>query len=152
MLDMNGDATPDFTVFVELTANPAGDHLYAGINPLGPHLIKSGPPDDNRFLNMGLLVAEAPGAEIDGAAGANERWSGDHGTLVIRHTPTTGTIWYEGDWSADSAQIVGIQLLTGGEVHYGWVRLRLDKATEEITLVDHAYVLDAGMPILAGEQ
>jgi hypothetical protein len=151
ILDMNGDAIVDFTVFVELTANPAGDHLYTGINPIGPHLIKSGPPDDNRYLNMGLLVAEAPGEEIDGSSGANERWSGDHGTLVIRHTPTSGAVWYEGDWSADSAQIVGIQLMMAGEVHYGWLRLRFDKATEWVTLVDHAYAETPQIPLKAGE-
>lgn len=150
-LDMNRDAIVDFTVFVELTAIGTGDQLYTGINPIGPHRIKSGPPDDERFLNMGLLVAETPEAVIDGSAGTGERWSGDHGTLVIRHTPATGAVWYEGDWASDTAEIVGIQLLIGGKVHYGWLRLRFEKATERITLVDHAYVLEANVPIRAGE-
>jgi hypothetical protein len=150
-LDMNGDGTVDFTVFVELTANTSGDHLYAGINPIGPHLIKSGPPEDDRFLNMGFLVAEVPGTTIDESLGPEERWSGDHGTLVIRHTPTTGAVWYEGDWSPDSAQIVGIQLMIGGEAHYGWLRLRFDKSTERLTLVDHAHVETAELPLKAGE-
>jgi hypothetical protein len=151
-LDMNGDAIVDFTVFVELTAIGTGDQLYTGINPIGPHRIKSGPPDDERFLNMGLLVAETPDDVINESAGPGERWSGDHGTLVIRHTLATGAVWHEGDWASDTAEIVGIQLLIGGEVHYGWLRLRFDKATEQIILVDHAYVPDAGVPILAGEQ
>jgi hypothetical protein len=150
-LDMNGDAIVDFTVFVELTATSSGDHLNTGINPIGPHLIKSGPPDDNRFLNMGLLVAEAPGEEIDGSSGPNERWSGDHGALVIRHTPASGAVWYEGDWSADSAQIVGIQLMIAGRVHYGWLRLRFDKATEWVTVVDHAYAVPAETPLKSAE-
>ena len=31
VIDLGSDGTPDFTVFLELTANSAGDHLYAGI-------------------------------------------------------------------------------------------------------------------------
>ena len=84
VIDLGSDGTPDFTVFLELTANSAGDHLYAGINPINLNLIKSGPADDNRYLNMGFLIPETQNAIINNQLQPNQRWTSDFGTLVIR--------------------------------------------------------------------
>lgn len=148
-LDLNGDGRVDYTIFVELTANSLGDRLYAGMNPIGANLIKSGPANDANFQNMGLLVAETPGATIDAAVGPGQEWTGDFSALVIRNTFTNGTISYEGAW-AEGERIVGIRHVAGTGSHYGWLRIRFDKTTEIVTLVDHAYNTTAEEPIQAG--
>lgn len=82
-LDLSDDRQVDFTLFVELTANSKGDRLYAGMNPIGANLIKSGPPVDENFLSMGLLIAEIPGSLIDFKVDANQQWTTAYGSLVI---------------------------------------------------------------------
>jgi len=148
-LDISGDGEMDFTIFMELTANNMGDRLYAGINPIGANLVKSGPAINENFLNMGLLVAETVGANIDFEIANDERWTADHGALVIRNTLVNGTIFYEGNWAA-SQQIVGIQNKRSGQVYFGWVRLAFDKNTEFLTIVDYAYETATNTPIKAG--
>lgn len=148
-LDLSDDGTVDFTIFVELTANSSGDRLYAGINPIGANLIKSGPAIDENFLSMGLLVSEAPDNVIDENLLANQRWTGDFGALVIRNTTTNGSILYEGNW-ANSIQIVGIQNNVNGTVFFGWLRIEFDKATETLSLIDYAFNATPNRPIIAG--
>jgi len=148
-VDLSEDGLVDFTLFVELTANSQGDRLYAGMNPIGANLIKSGPAIDENFLNMGLLVAEMPDAKIDFHVDSSQQWTAEFGALVIRNTATTGNVHYEGNW-ADSAQMVGIQHIINGSVHFGWLRIKFDKMTEIVTLMDYAYDTIANQPIKAG--
>ncbi len=148
-VDISGDGQVDFTIFVELTANSAGDRLYTGVNPVGTSLIKSGPANDENFLNMGMLVAESTGSSIDSKVEATQQWTSEHSTLVIRNTFTDGKITYEGDW-ASGEQIVGIQNIVNGSTHFGWLRIDFNKQTEIVTLVDYAYESIANKPIKAG--
>lgn len=148
-IDLSEDGQVDFTIFVELTANSLGDRLYAGMNPIGANLIKSGPPIDENFLNMGLLVAEIQGATIDLNVGQNQQWTPEFGALAIRNTFSDGEVSYEGNW-ADSVQIVGIQNKINQSVYFGWLRIKFDKNTEIVTLVDYAYDPIPGKPIKAG--
>lgn len=148
-IDLSEDGQVDFTIFVELTANSRGDRLYVGMNPIGANLIKSGPPNDENFLNMGLLVSEFPGSTIDFNVELNQQWTPEFGALVIRNTYTNGSIFYEGNW-ADSEQIVGIQNKIENSVYFGWLRIKYDKMTEIVTLIDYAYNLIPNQPIIAG--
>lgn len=52
--------------------------------------------------------------------------------------------------AAEGERIVGIRLRSGTDSHYGWLRIRFDKTTEIVTLVDHAYNTIAEEPIQAG--
>jgi hypothetical protein len=148
-IDLTEDGKVDYTIFVELTANGQGDRLFAGMNPIGENLIKSGPAIDENFLNMGLLIAETPAATIDFNVRQNQQWTPDFGALVVRNTFTNGKVSYEGNW-ADSEQIVGIQHRIDQAVYFGWLRIRFDKKTEIVTLVDYAYEATASKPIKAG--
>lgn len=148
-VDLSEDGIVDFTIFVELTANSQGDRLYAGMNPIGANLIKSGPTIDENFLSMGLLIAEVPGSTIDFNVAANQQWTTEFGALAIRNTFTNGSVSYEGNW-ADSEQIVGIQNVISPSIHFGWLRIKFDKMTETVTLIDYAYDSIASQPILAG--
>jgi len=148
-IDLSEDGQVDFTIFVELTANSQGDRLYVGMNPIGINLIKSGPPIDENFLSMGLLVAETPGGKIDLNVGQNQQWTSDFGALTIRNTFTNGEVSYEGNW-VDSAKIVGIQHRINQAIYFGWLRIKFDKMTEIVTLIDYAYDSVETQPILAG--
>lgn len=148
-LDLSGDGQVDFTIFMELTANNQGDRLYAGVNPIGPNLVKSGPPIDENFLSMGFVVAESAGSIINLDVEANEQWTNAHSALVVRNTFTNGEISYEGNW-ANGERIVAIQNIIDGSVYFGWLRLKYDRITEVITLIDFAYESTPGRPIVAG--
>lgn len=149
VVDLSGDGQVDFTIFVELTANSKGDRLYAGVNPIGANQIKSGPPIDQNFLSMGLLIAESIGDTIDINVATDQIWTSEHSALAIRNTFTNGDISYEGNW-ADSTQIVGIQNNIKGSIHYGWLRINFDKITEIVTLIEYAYDSIPSQPIIAG--
>lgn len=151
LLDINEDGIIDFNIFFDLTSNASGDRLYGGVNPIGPHLTKSGPSIEENFLGMGFLVAETPLATINNQLNANERWTADHSTLVIRHTANNGAVSYEGSWSEGTSQLVGIQFVSEGKSHFGWLRLQFDKTEEEMTLVDYAFEKTSGTSILAGD-
>lgn len=150
-LDLTGDGQVDFTVFVELTANSQGDHLYAGVNPIGYNLIKSGPAVENNFLSMGFLVADSVGTIIEENVGSGQRWTSDHSTLVIRHTSINGGITFEGNWS-NGSRIVGIQHIVDSQIYFGWLQLEFNKVTEVVTLIDFAYETLPNRPIKAGEK
>lgn len=151
IVDLSNDGLIDFTIFVELTANNQGDRLYAGMNPIGVNLIKSGPAKDENFLNMGLLVAELASSTINFDVDANQQWTSEYGALVIRNTCANGDVSYEGNW-ANSEQIVGIQNKINESVYFGWLRIKFDKITEIATLIDYAYNSVANQPILAGAE
>ncbi|MFC4723525.1 hypothetical protein ACFO5O_14410 [Geojedonia litorea] len=148
-VDLSEDGQVDFAIFVELTANSQGDRLYAGVNPIGENLIKSGPAIDTNFLNMGLLIAELEGERIDFNLNSNQRWTSDHSALVIRNTLNNGETSYEGNW-ANSKQIVGIQNRINEAVYFGWLRIEFDKQTEIVTLIDYAYNHIKNESIFAG--
>lgn len=151
VIDLGSDGSPDFTVFLELFANSAGDHLYAGINPIDLNLIKSGPADDDRFLNMGFLIPETQNTLISNQLQTNQRWTDDFATLVIRNTNTDGAVWHEGSWKDNTPNIVGIQYIKEGKKYFGWLRLNFDKATEVVTLIDYAWEKTPDTPIKAGD-
>lgn len=145
-LDMNEDGYVDFTVFIELMANAGGDHLFFGVNPIGPNLIKSGPHVDHNFLNMGYLVAEAPKTTITTTLSENQQWTNEHSALLVKRMADNCQTSYEGAW-INGSQVVAIQLFQGEQHHLGWLRISINKETNEATLVEYAYQTVAGAPI-----
>mgnify|MGYP001278461601 CR=1 FL=1 len=150
-IDVNNDDVVDFIVFTELTADKQGDHLYVGINPLRENLIKAGPSDDSRLLNMGLLEEEPLSGVISEELETNQHWSIHYNALVIKNTNNDGSIEYEGSWADSDSGIVGIQLKNNGKGYFGWLRLRFDKTTEIVTLLDYAIEMTQTQPIKAGD-
>lgn len=148
-VDVLEDGQVDFTIFVELTANNRGDRLYVGMNPIGNNVMKSGPAIDENFLNMGFIIAESPGSTIGYNVQPNQQWTTDFGILAIRNTFTNGTVSYEGNW-VDSDQLVAIQLKINQSTHFGWLRIKFNKVTETVSLIDYAYNTTANQPIVAG--
>ena len=113
-LDISGDKEVDYTIFVEATASSKGIRLYAGVNPIRANLIKSGPPIDDNFLNMGLIIPQQDGSIIDHNLDSDQRWTSDFSALVIRNTDVAGVTTYEGHWSGQDQMVpftmVGLEL------------------------------------------
>ncbi len=149
VLDVTGDGKPDYTIFVELTANSMGDRLYTGINPIAASVIKSGPPVNSNYLSMGYLISEPDGSLIDETLAAGQYWTGDHSVLAIRNTFANGDITYEGNWS-DGTRIAGIKNIVGESSYFGWLRVDFNKDSEIVTLIDFAYDSVSNQPIRAG--
>ncbi len=137
-IDMNKDGIVDFTVFAELTANQQGDKLYVGVNPIGPHKVKSGPFSDDNFLNMGLLIAENPPTTLDFSLKPNEQWTSEHGAIAIRKTTNSGSVSHEGAWIGRS-KVLAIQVYQNGQYHIGWLKIHFNAETEVATLLEYAH-------------
>lgn len=150
-LDLNSDRTTDYIIYFGVAANSNGDHLYAIINPIDANLIKSGPNIDNNLFNMGFLVAETYNDNINLELQLNQFWTDEPNAIVIRNTNNDASIWYEGNWSNNSSNIVGIQLVSNGKRYFGWLRIKFDKLTEIVTLIDFAYEKTENRTIKAGD-
>lgn len=151
-LDVNKDGTVDYSFFVELYANFAGDHLYAGVNPIGLNSTRTGDPDDDRFLNMAVTYASATGTQVNESLKANEYWNSDFGFLAVRNRPVSGADTHEGMWGDGQEHFLPIRLSIQGKYHYGWARLIFNKQTEFLTLVDCAWNKTPEAGIKAGER
>ncbi len=97
------------------------------------------------------LIADTLGAPIRTQLQLDQRWTGDHSILVLRHTYTSGGVKYEGDWAGGSG-IVGIQHVINTVKYFGWLQLEFDKTTEVVILVDYAYDSIPGQSIVAGQK
>ncbi len=151
-LDVDSDGRVDYNIFVELTANSAGDRLYAGINPIGTNAILAGPANDDNFLSMGFAKALAANTPIPERPSGDLQWSPDFHALAIRNTATAGAVSYEGDWGSGAAAFLPLRLDEGGLKRYGWAKLSFNRTTEVMTLEEYAYSEVAGVTLAAGEK
>lgn len=149
-IDVNKDGVIDYSFFLQLAADSKGDHLYAGVNPVYGSFVKANAPNDDRFLNMGNVIAFAQGVKLKENDQQGQLWTEDHSVLAIRHTYTDG-ISYECDWGTGTAKILAIKLTAKGETYYGWIRLVFNKTNENLTVVDLAWNTVPNQEIKAGE-
>ena len=111
---------------------------------------------------MAYVNELSSGDAIDGSL----LWGADAGQLLIEKVGASCTVWLggsicaaiypNGDWglAPPATGFVGVQFLIGGQIHYGWVRLRVQSGpggTMNLFLLDYAYNSVPGEPILAGE-
>jgi len=148
-LDITADGMVDFTIFIEATASSRGVRLYAGINPIRDNKVKSGPAIDENFLNMGFIIPQRPGSVIDHSREIDQQWTQEFSALVIRNTDNNGIISYEGFW-VNPEEIIGVHFRVEDSIHYGWLRIKFDKATEVVTLIDYAWNSISNQEINAG--
>jgi hypothetical protein len=151
-LDLNEDNVVDYSLFLELTANSSGDHLYVGINPIGAHQIISTPEDDNQFLNMGFVQSFENNRKIHSQTDAGYEWTGNFSTLAIRHTSYNQPNWHEGHWKNNQLNFAPIRLYKDNAYLYGWIGIRFDKETETLYVSSFAYNQNPAQEILAGEK
>lgn len=145
-LDVNGDGTIDFSYFMQYVVLDGNVNLYTGVNPVFGGATSAGVPNDNEFLNMGGIHSFA----IKNVIKASTDWTSDHAFLANRRESPTGNRTYLGDWGSGQEKIMALRFQSQGNAHYGWARLRFDKVTEELILIDVAWNTIAEQQIEAG--
>lgn len=151
-LDLNEDNLVDFSLFMELTANSSGDHLYVGINPIGANQIISSPEDDAHFLNMGFVQSFETNKKIHAQTTTGLEWTVNFSSLVIRHTSNNQPDWHEGNWKNNQLNYAPIRLYKDNAYLYGWIGIKFDTETETLYVSSFAYNQTPDQEILAGER
>jgi len=145
-LDVNEDGVIDYAFFMHYVVMSGKINLYAGVNPVYGSATSADDPNDNEYLNMGLLHTFENKALIK----QNLAWKEDHVVLSVRHEAMDGSKTYSGSWGNGQERIMSIRLLIKGKMHYGWAKLKFDKVTEELILIDAAWNTIAEEEIKAG--
>ncbi|MBP0905049.1 hypothetical protein ACFSKN_09745 [Mariniflexile gromovii] len=151
-IDINNDQILDFLTFSALTSDQNGDHLYFGIKPIDSNMIKSGLPNDNYYLNLGLIVGEEYKKTINNEVANNQTWTSSRNFLVIKHTENNGNSWCEGSLKNENEIYIGVKHVVNQKEHYGWLKLQFNRTLERVTLIEYAYNLDNNTPIKAGQK
>ena len=139
-IDVNGDGTVDYTVisqFGQVLLQPHWDNRII--------TIPASPPD------LGYLVAALPtgfsiGSSLDPVYAWYDRNTDAFGTAVIGVQMDVGAISY----FLGQTAFVGLDLVYGGEDHYGWMRIDNPLQIVAGQIVDWAYQTRPNTPILAG--
>ena len=141
-LDLNNDATIEFTIFTGQTS--AGP-----INAVGMNASAAG----NSF------VGSAPGAyEYPFALNSGDVISSGQTTWFDANA-NTGTLNYmscyngtgSSNWCGMVDKYLGLRFTLNGNLHYGWARLDVDAAGMNWSIKDYAYNSVAGASIDAGQ-
>ncbi|MBK9401480.1 MAG: T9SS type A sorting domain-containing protein [Bacteroidetes bacterium] len=152
-LDLNNDAISDF-ILTAFHVNPPqiGNETISRVNtsPLNGNAVKdtlvnsdtvSIPIQLNAVINSNLLL--------------NQSWQ-TSGSQILKNGAYGGglsndTVW--GLWDSLSDYYLGLRLLLSGQIHYGWVRLRVDVTESYASLIvkNYAYNTVPNQAILAGQ-
>lgn len=143
-LDLDGNGVIDF-VFEYQDLLTDDEPPSAGANQL---FLRAMDQNAVQFFEKVGTVPLEDGVSIDESA----TWEGFGVTLIaLRWTRAEG--WeqeWSGPWAGVPASSLGLRLQVGGSVHYGWVKVTVDKETGDLFVHDHAYSPSAGDGILSG--
>lgn len=151
LLSLDADSKIDFTIFIEAAYLGGNVQLAVGINPIELNTVKSSAPNDDRFLNMGLIIPTSDSSLIDETLQENEYWTSDHSALVIRYTDSNENMTYEGAWASET-RIAPVQFYIAGQRHFGWLRIQFLDQSNSLQLIDYAYNALPDAPIRAGQK
>ena len=150
-LDLNGDSTTDF--LIEVARHRIGRPYPEA--PITSH-VSITPQGSNAFITTTLNTVTK--LVLGDTTSSSQAW----------HSTTYQYLkeWYEdpgvfptplitntGDWDSAVDNYVGLQLINGGQIYYGWVRMDVDVSTSfaSMTIKDYAYNSIPNQPILAGQ-
>jgi hypothetical protein len=124
-LDIDKDGKDDFQ-FTTVNINKEGSiHTKYLVNTLG----------ENELLTVdGAAAISNEGAAIE--AWGNEAWSKDSGEIIEQVFDGSREKW-NGTWSGDRDQYIGIKLVKGENAYEGWVNVSIDQ--EKATAFVHGY-------------
>lgn len=134
-LDVNKDGITDFSYFMEYVMLSGTVYLYTGVNPVAGAATSASEHNDDEFLNMGNTHHLPPSMLVK----KDLMWMEDHALLTKRSETNNGAKFYFGEWGDGLEKIMPIRLSLKGKMHYGWVKLKFEKATEELTLIEAAW-------------
>jgi hypothetical protein len=145
-LDVNGDGVVDCSYFMEYVFLSGKVNLYAGVNPVFGAATSANAPNDNEYLNMGIVHTFASINTIH----KDLPYTADHSLLSDRIEEPDGSKSYTGNWGNGQAQMMSIRIPIQGKMHYAWAQLKFDKANEELLLIDAAWNTIPEQEIKAG--
>jgi hypothetical protein len=158
-LDLNSDATPDFSFSINVIATSVT--MYGAPVPVNGNIASMDLFSGNAAIGVqesfayGQYVALSPtvlatGAAIDGAAVWGSTATGllaysGVATFLGNQIPLAG-----GNWGGLTDGYMGVRFVASGNNHYGWVRLSVAANATSITIKDFAYQASVNCAINAG--
>jgi hypothetical protein len=143
-LDLNGDHHKDF-VFEYHTIQTDDIPTSAASNQL---FLRARHENAVQFFEKIGTVPLEDGVTID----ESSVWEGFGVTLLsLRWTRAAG--WepeWSGPWADAPPSNLGLRIQVDGSVHYGWVKLTVDRKNGDVFVHEHAYNPSAGEGILSG--
>ena len=145
-LDVNDDGIVDCSYFMQYVFLSGKVHLYAGVNPVYGGATSANAPNDNEYLNMGMVHT----FELKNIIKEDLTWTDEHSLLSDKIEDLDGSKTYSGNWGKGEEKTMSLRVTIKGKMHYAWARLKFDKATEELQLIDAAWNTIAEQEIKAG--
>lgn len=138
-LDIDKDGVSDFLFATLYTGEEDGIHTKYIVNAIGENEVLS---VDN---NAALANVENPIEEF-----GNIHW--EHAPVNILEKVDNGkTNTWNGLWSGDRDQYIGIRLVKNGHAYTGWVKVFIDQINEQAQVEEYAINRIAEGAINAGE-
>jgi hypothetical protein len=153
-LDLNNDATVDFTIFI---LDDSASGTYAGL-PYTAYYGVVGIFEDQAGNEIsinpdGNAKALAMNTAIDG----NNSW-GSAGTGYIPMAYNIDILFMgqtinvaDGEWLGENDKYLGLRFFAGPNVHYGWARLSVNTDANQFTIKDYAYNSTPNQSLQAGQ-
>jgi hypothetical protein len=147
-LDLNNDGVPDFTFAISSTA-----HFSSyGYTTRAKFFLKVNPYRKSNQAAQGLLPLTASAVPAGVKIGPREKFgSGD--LYMQRDTYDGFTGKSSGTWQQVEFAYLGVKFMIGGQVHYGWARIKFPYpgAIYYPSIYGYAYESTPNQPITTGQ-
>ncbi len=128
-LDIDRDGKNDF-VFQTVSVSLEGSvHTKYLIQALQNHQVMD--------VAGSAAISEAGEAISNDMPRGNVRWTESHGE-IIESVYNGESLNWNGTWSGDRAQYLGVKLVKEGKSYLGWVRVELNPETEQAFVKEYA--------------
>ncbi len=138
-LDVDKDGTNDFMFTTVMVSNETDIHTKYLVNAL----------DNNEVLSVeGSAAINEDGMPV--AELGNVTWS-TNASEIIEQVYTGSMESWNGTWSGDRDQYIGIKLVKDGKSYNGWVKVSIDQANETAFVKGYAINRAPNGSIMAGQ-
>jgi hypothetical protein len=138
-LDLNNDGLTDFNLIATSHAGPFGNRSnYVKITPI----------NSNKVIDYDTINNLPAPLAINSVIGNTGKWWNNDSNQIL-----TGSAWlsFFGLWNSSADAYLGLKLMSGQNIYYGWAKLSVTVHGSSFTLKDYAYNSIPNQPILAGE-
>lgn len=138
-LDIDKDGIDDFQFSTVIVNKEGVIHTKYMVNTLGQNQILTA--DNSASINEeGMSISEF----------GNESWSTKSGEIIEQVEDGTSNHW-NGTWSGDRDQYLGIKLVKEGKEYTGWVNVSIDPEKEAAYVHGYAINRNSNSGIAAGQ-
>lgn len=141
-LDLNNDGTTDFVFQIYFRSAHGSTSANQDYVSVGPSAISINQIANSNTYPSALDTLTIIGSTLSWSGAANK-------TLELYNS--NGTTY--GNWTIHAVKYLGLKLIKGGNIYYGWVRLYVNATLvgAELIVMDYAYNSSPNQPILAGQ-